>query len=39
MVKRHNRLLVAFHVLSDALLAALAFVLGALTARRGRHSS
>jgi Undecaprenyl-phosphate glucose phosphotransferase len=27
MVKRHNRLLTAFHVASDALLAALAFVL------------
>ncbi len=27
MVKRHNRLLVAFHVVSDAFLAALAFVL------------
>ena len=27
MVKRYNRLLVAFHVVSDAMLAALAFVL------------
>ena len=27
MVNRHNRLLVAFHILSDALLAVTAFVL------------
>jgi FlaA1/EpsC-like NDP-sugar epimerase len=36
MVKRHNRLLVGFHVVSDALLAALAFVLAyALRFRAG----